>query len=185
MIGKKNKKKQVMEEKVLDVDASIQGNVVFKDPVNLKINGKFEGGLTTKGNLTIGDSADIRADIVGESIIVAGKVSGDIIAQKDLKLIPPAKLTGNIKTPKLEINEGAVLNGNCQMVFDESEITKMEAKPQKKFLSADEVASYLEVEPSLIVEWANSGRLRGRKENGAWRFEQLAIDEWIKDGKVK
>lgn len=185
MIGKRGKKQQAAEEKVLDVDASIQGNVVFKDPVNLRINGKFEGGLTTKGNLTIGSSADVKADIVGESIIVAGKVVGDIIAQKDLKLISPARLTGNIKTPRLEINDGAVLNGNCQMVFDDSEITNLEAKPKNKFLSADEVASYLEVESSLVVEWANSGRLRGSKENGAWRFEQLAIDEWIKDGKVR
>jgi len=85
MIGKRGKKQQAVEEKVLDIDASIQGNVVFKDPVNLKINGKFEGGLTTKGNLTIGSSADVKADIVGESIIVAGKVVGDIIAQKETR----------------------------------------------------------------------------------------------------
>ena len=184
MIGKKSKK-QSLEEKVLDVDASIQGNVVFNDPVNLKINGKFEGSLTTKGNLMIGDSAEINADIVGENIVIAGAVSGDIIAQKGLKIVPPAKLTGNIKTPRLIISEGAVLNGNCQMVFDESDISNFQAKRKNKFLTTHEVARYLEVEPSLVVEWADSGRLRGKKENGAWRFEQLAIDEWVKSDKIR
>ena len=40
------------EDKILDVDARMQGTVVFKDPVNLRINGSFEGKLDTRGNLT-------------------------------------------------------------------------------------------------------------------------------------
>ncbi len=184
MIGKKNKRPE-MEEKILDVDASIQGNVIFKDPVNLKINGKFEGNLTTKGNLTIGEAAEIVADIIGENIIIAGYVTGDIIAEKSLKLISPAKLIGNIKTASLIIDEGAILNGNCQMIFDESEIARLEAVNKKGAMSVEEVARYLEIEQALVTEWADSGRLRGKKENGSWKFERATVDEWVKNGKVK
>lgn len=184
MIGKKPRRGE-LEEKILDVDASIQGNVIFKDPVNLKINGKFEGTLTTKGNLTIGESAEITADIIGENIIIAGKVSGDIIAEKSLQLISPAKLIGNIKTPSLVINEGALLNGSCQMVFDEAEVARMQAAAKKNFLTTEEVARYLEVEPSLIMEWANAGKLRGRKDNGTWRFERTVVEELVKSEKIR
>ena len=46
MLGRKN---DAHPQKVLDVDASLQGNLVFKDAVNLQINGSFEGKLETKG----------------------------------------------------------------------------------------------------------------------------------------
>lgn len=183
MLGKKSKKPE-MEEKILDVDASIQGNVIFKDPVNLKINGKFEGNLTTRGNLVVGESAEIIADVIGECIIVAGKVVGDIIAQKSLKLVPPARLIGNVETPSLVVEEGALLNGNCRMIFDEKEITRLEST-KKNTMSLEEVASYLEVEPGVVLDWAGGGRLQGRMENGTWRFERAAIDHWLKNEKLK
>ena len=40
-----------LEEKILDVDAAMQGNLIFKDPVNLRINGKFEGNWKPKAIL--------------------------------------------------------------------------------------------------------------------------------------
>ena len=98
MMGK-NKKHEV--ERILDVDASMQGTLSFKDPVNLKINGKFEGILNTKGNLMIGEHASVNADVTGESIIIAGNVRGNISALKELKLIAPACVVGEIKTPLL------------------------------------------------------------------------------------
>ena len=51
-------------EKVLDVDATMQGTLTFRDPVNLRINGSFEGNLDTKGNLTIGENATVRFNSV-------------------------------------------------------------------------------------------------------------------------
>ncbi|MCK4462992.1 MAG: polymer-forming cytoskeletal protein, partial [Candidatus Omnitrophica bacterium] len=80
------------KEKILDVDASMQGTLSFNDPVNLRINGKFEGKLNTKGILMVGEHADIAADIVGEHITIAGKVSGNIKAYKELKVISPARI---------------------------------------------------------------------------------------------
>lgn len=184
MMGKKGKKSEV-EEKQLDVNASMQGNMVFKDPVNLKINGTFEGSLTTKGNLTIGESAEVDADIIGENIIIAGKVTGDIIAEKSLKLISPARVMGDIKSPSLEVNEGAILHGDCHMIFDEAELTRMGDKNKRGLMSLEEVARYLEVDPSTVTAWADSGKLRGRRDNSGWRFERVTVDEWVKNEKIK
>ncbi|MDO8525723.1 MAG: polymer-forming cytoskeletal protein [Candidatus Omnitrophota bacterium] len=176
MMGKKDKKHEV--EKVLDVDASMQGSLSFKDPVNLRINGSFEGILNTKGNLMIGEHASVNAKITGESIIVAGKVNGNISALKELKLISPACVVGDITTPLLSIAEGAVFEGNCRML-EHSE------RRQNAMMTSEELAEYLEVELGVISEWVSSGKIPGMKEGDSWRFDRSRIDEWVAEGKIK
>lgn len=162
------KKKQ--EEKILDVDASMQGTLSFKDAVNLRINGKFEGSLETKGNLTVGPTAVVAANIIGDNIIVGGRVKGKIIAKERLTLLPSAIVEGDIYPCRLNVAEGAVLEGRCYMLHD--------------LLNSEELARYLEVDHSSIMEWANSGKVPGLKEDGDWKFERKAIDSWVASGKL-
>lgn len=178
MMGKKDKKHG--DQRVLDVDASMQGSLVFKDPVNLRINGRFEGTLNTKGSLMIGEHALVNADIVGESIVIAGKVNGDIQAQKELKLIAPAVVVGDITTPLLSVAEGAVFDGGCKMLSQNGS-----EGSGNKMMSPEELARYLEVDAVMILDWVNSGRLPGVREGNSWRFDRSKIDEWVAAGKIK
>ena len=163
--------KKKLEEKILDVDAAMQGTLSFKDPVNLRINGKFEGNLETRGNLTIGATAVISADIAGDNIIVGGRVKGKITARERLTLLPQAMVEGHIYPAKLNIAEGAIFQGQCTMLHD--------------FLNAEQLAKYLEVELNSIMEWANSGKVPGNKEGNDWKFERRAIDSWVASGKIE
>ena len=180
MMGKKDKKHEV--EKVLDVDASMQGSLSFKDPVNLRINGRFEGLLNTKGNLMIGEHASVNADITGESIIVAGKVNGNISALKELKLISPACVVGDLSTPLLSIAEGAIFDGNCKMLAHSK---GEDGHKSAAMMTSEELAKYLEVEVGVISEWVNSGKIPGMKEGDTWRFDRSRIDAWVAEGKIK
>lgn len=162
--------KRKIEEKILDVDAAMQGSLNFKEPVNLRINGKFDGNLETKGNLTIGVTATVFADIVGDNIIVGGKVKGRITAKERLTLLPTAIVEGDIYPAKLNIAEGAILEGRCLMLHD--------------FLNTEELARYLEVDLNSILEWANSGKVPALKEGDNWKFERKAIDSWIASGRT-
>jgi len=162
--------KKKLEEKTLDVDAAMQGTLSFKDPVNLRINGKFEGSLETRGNLTIGTTAVVNADILGDNIIIGGRVKGKITARERLTLLPQAMVEGQIYPAKLNVAEGAVLQGQCTMLHD--------------FLNAEQLAKYLEVELDSIMEWANSGKVPGNKEGSDWKFERKAIDSWVASGKI-
>jgi len=162
--------KKKVEEKIMDVDVSMQGNLTFKDHVNLRINGKFEGNLETKGNLTIGSTAVVFADITGDNIIIDGKVRGKITAKERLTLLPSAVVEGEIYPAKLNIAEGAILEGRCSMLGD--------------FFSPEELANYLEVDLNSVLEWANSGKMPGLKEGNDWKFERKNIDSWVADGKV-
>ena len=160
-----------VEEKVLDVDAAMQGTLSFKDVVNLRINGKFEGNLDTRGNLTIGPNAIVNADIIGDNIIIGGRVKGKIIARERLTLLPQAVVDGQIYPTKLNVAEGAVLQGQCTMLHD--------------FLNAEELAKYLEVDLNSIMEWANSGKVPFSKEGSEFKFERKAIDSWVASGKIR
>lgn len=176
MMTKRDKKHEA--EKILDVDASMQGTLIFKDSVNLRINGRFEGVLNTKGSLMIGEQAVVNADITGEAIVIAGRVSGNITALKSLKIIAPARLSGDVKTPLLSIAEGATFDGNSKMFSQTKDYIE-------NIMNADDLAKYLEIDSNLVHEWANSGRLPATRDGNAWRFERSKIDEWIAQGKIK
>ncbi|MBU0503500.1 MAG: polymer-forming cytoskeletal protein [Candidatus Omnitrophota bacterium] len=163
-----NKKK--VEEKVLDVDAAMQGTLSFKDPVNLKINGRFEGNLETKGSLTIGSTAIVIADIKGDIIVIAGKVKGKVTAREKLILLSSAILEGEISPTRLTVADGAILEGKCSMLAD--------------FLNVEELARYLEVESISINEWADAGKIPAIKDGNSWKFERKSVDSWIASGKV-
>ena len=162
--------KKRMEEKVLDVDAAMQGNLTFKEPVNLRIHGKFEGNLETMGNLTIAPTAQVIGNITGDNVIIGGHLKGKVLARERLTLLPTAVIEGEIFPVKLNVAEGAVFEGRCSMLHD--------------FLNAEELARYLEVDLSSILEWANSGKVPGAKEGNSWRFERKAIDSWVASGKI-
>lgn len=172
------KKKEDLEEKILDVDASMQGTIAFKDPVNLRINGSFEGKLDTRGNLTIGENAKVRASIHGDRIVVAGKVKGDIAATQSLSLIAPAVVEGNITTPRLSVTEGAILEGQVAMVGVK------EGDAPDVHLTLKDVAQYLEVESRVVEEWARQKKIPGQQENGEWVFTKSAVDRWIQQERV-
>ncbi len=167
-----------LEEKILDVDASMQGTITFRDPVNLRINGSFEGRLDTRGNLTIGENANVKADIRGDKILIAGKVTGNIVASASLAVISPAVIRGNIKSPILSVAEGSVIEGQILM-------TNLQNLDAGGTLSLRDLAQYLEVETRVIEEWAQQKKIPGRLENGEWRFNKAAIDKWVQDEKVK
>ena len=81
----------------------------------IRVDGKIEGEIMTKGTLIIGDTAEINAEINAGTIISSGKVNGNLVAREKIQLLNPAFLTGSIKTPHLLIEEGVKFNGTCDM----------------------------------------------------------------------
>ena len=168
------------EEKILDVDASMQGTITFKDPVNLRINGSFEGKLDTIGTLTIGENAKVKASIHGDKIVIAGKVTGDVVATQSLSLVAPAVIQGNVSTPKFSVTEGAVLEGQVSMLN-----LRSAGDAPDVLLTLKDVAQYLEVESKIVEEWANKKKIPSRFENGNWVFSKNDVDRWIQAENVR
>lgn len=155
------------EPRVLDVTASMEGSLIFQEPVLLRINGRFEGTLETRGELTIGEEATVSADITGEAITIAGRVTGKVVAKRSLRVIPPARVHGEIWTPVFEVEPGASIEGVLHM------------EEEGNWMTATEVAEYLEVEARLVEQWARDGKLAAVEKAGQWQFDKAKIDEWV------
>lgn len=121
------------EDKVINIEAAMKGDIAFDGPVNLQISGKFEGELKTKGILTIAEQAEVKAKIIkGEHIKVFGKVKGDIVSSSRLELFPPASVTGNIHAPVLIVNEGVKLRGRCYIPAEAKKSKSRKGSKKKK-----------------------------------------------------
>lgn len=91
----------------------IEGKLSFKGSV--RIEGQVDGEIFADDSVILGDTAQVRAQIKAATIIVQGKVTGDLIAKTRVELRAPATLVGNIQTPSLVIHEGVVFEGRCAM----------------------------------------------------------------------
>ncbi|MDD4294012.1 MAG: polymer-forming cytoskeletal protein [Candidatus Omnitrophica bacterium] len=158
-------KKKDFDEKILDVNAAMQGSLVFSDPVNLRINGKFEGNLTSKGTLLIGEQADVSAKIIGEIVEISGKVKGTIKASKYIALKATAQVYADIDTPALSMDKGSVFNGKSVM-------------SQGK-MTLNELSEYLSVEEDKIMEWVDNGRIPADKMDNNLVFDRKDVEVWI------
>ena len=91
----------------------VSGQLSFQGPA--RIDGLVDGEIHCQGALTIGESAEVKAKITAEQVVVHGKVEGNVSAKEKIELIAPARLIGNIDAPKLVITEGVLFEGDCSM----------------------------------------------------------------------
>ncbi|HQB94962.1 MAG TPA: helix-turn-helix domain-containing protein, partial [Candidatus Omnitrophota bacterium] len=86
---------------------------------------------------------------------------------------------GNIRTPRLSVADGAILDGQLTMSgagsFEGSDV----------LLTLKDVAQYLKVESRVIEEWAESHKIPARFENGNWVFSKSEVDQCIQQEKVR
>ena len=172
----RQKQEEGKVEKWLEVDASMTGTVTFKDPVNLQINGRFEGTLDTKGKLLIGEKAQVKATVLGEAITIGGTVTGNITATIRVELLESARVTGKVSSPRVVMQEGAVLHGALEMLGGRSDTP---------WMTLEELARYLEVDASTVSEWVQAGRLPGQRDGEQWQFERAKVEEWLAQEKIK
>ncbi|URA09122.1 polymer-forming cytoskeletal protein [Thermospira aquatica] len=90
------------------------GTMRFK--TSLRIDGNYEGKIDAEGLLVIGPDAKIKGDIICDEVIVGGEIHGNVHARKRLELFNTAKLYGDIKTPKLKMDDGVIFQGKCEML---------------------------------------------------------------------
>jgi len=96
----------------LDRGTKINGKLRFESAA--RIDGTVDGEIDGK-EITIGESGVATAQIRADTIVVHGKVKGEITATNRIEIHPTAKIVGNIVAPKLIIHDGAIFEGQCSM----------------------------------------------------------------------
>ncbi|MBI5183994.1 MAG: polymer-forming cytoskeletal protein [Nitrospinae bacterium] len=106
----------------LGKDTEFKGVLTFEKTV--RIDGKFGGEVITKDTLIVGEKALLDGDISVGTIIIKGKIYGNINATKRIEICCGGEILGNIKTPALLIEDGAIFEGNCEMIKKDKEIVQ-------------------------------------------------------------
>ena len=98
---------------VLSSDVEIKGTVKFTN--DLVVDGRIEGEIQSDGNLTVGETARLKAEIKTGTVVVYGKVHGNIIAAEKVELKSTAEVVGDIKAKILSIEPGAIFVGKSNV----------------------------------------------------------------------
>ncbi|MEK7748365.1 MAG: polymer-forming cytoskeletal protein [Nitrospirota bacterium] len=114
MFDKKPKEVEASEVMTfLGKGAHFKGVLTFDGTARL--DGEIEGEIITQGMLIIGESGVIKAEITAGSVVVGGHVTGNIHATQKIQILPKATVTGSLTTHSIIIEDGAILNGICEM----------------------------------------------------------------------
>ena len=98
---------------VLNSDVEIKGNLKFAG--ELTFEGKLEGEINSEGTLLLGDSAVINGNINVGSVVVRGKINGNISAKEKIDIKAKTELFGDIRATKLVIEEGVTFVGKTEV----------------------------------------------------------------------
>ena len=107
---------------MLSEGVSIKGDVTFGS--ELVIDGEVEGTINSTGTLTIGQHAQIRAEISVASVVVHGTVDGNVFASDRCVLGASATLRGDVEAPRLAVDENASFQGNAKVISQNAEKRK-------------------------------------------------------------
>ncbi|MBI4529476.1 MAG: polymer-forming cytoskeletal protein [Deltaproteobacteria bacterium] len=91
----------------------INGKLFFEGAT--MIEGEVEGEILVRGDVTLGEQANVKGKIAAASILIRGKATASIQAEKKVEIQPPGAVFGDITTPSLVIGDGAILEGHCSM----------------------------------------------------------------------
>lgn len=95
---------------------TINGRLTGDEEVN--VEGRVEGTVALESHLVVADDGTVVAEVDAESVTVEGTLDGDIVARDTVRLMPGCNVTGNIRAPRINIEEGAMFKGNIDMDVD-------------------------------------------------------------------
>lgn len=116
---------------------TIKGDVTGKE--DLLIQGEVEGSVTLEKHMvSVGSEGRVKADIVGRVITIEGKVEGDLTAQEQIILRGSAQVHGDIKAPRVVLEDGATFRGLVDMGTTSTSSSSAQPRPapEKKAGSA-------------------------------------------------
>jgi cytoskeletal protein CcmA (bactofilin family) len=116
------------EMDVIGLASHFKGN--FRFGPYTRIEGRIEGNIESSGILIISAMAEVKAEINGKTVVIDGKVSGNINADDCVMVQEHGTISGNIKAPYIEVDQGASINGSISMGKYHSRFIELESLTQ-------------------------------------------------------
>ena len=116
-------------ENTKDIQAYLGEDTVFSGTLSfngvVRIDGKMDCEVNTDDTLIVGENGVIEADINAGTVICRGKIKGTSQASKRIEIHANSEVVGNIATPALLVENGAIFDGSCDMTGNEGKIIKL------------------------------------------------------------
>ena len=111
--AKKGSVPQNSIDSLIGAGTRIEGNVIFSG--GLRIDGEVRGNITCgngqEGTLVISEKASVEGAVTVGHVVINGAVIGPVCASESLELLPSARVTGDVEYHRIEMQQGAVIQG--------------------------------------------------------------------------
>jgi cytoskeletal protein CcmA (bactofilin family) len=97
----------------LNSDVEVKGTLRFGG--ELTFDGKLEGDIQSDGALHLGDNAAIKGNISANSVVVRGKVNGNVTAKEKIDIKSKTEMFGDIRAARLVMEEGVTFVGQTEV----------------------------------------------------------------------
>ncbi|GJQ58620.1 MAG: polymer-forming cytoskeletal protein [Candidatus Scalindua sp. AMX11] len=127
------KETKMSDDMITKITQDVEINGTIKFDKALKIDGKFEGEMITdQGEVFVGKSGSIKANVKVKNATIEGRVDGNIIATERVELKQKAQLLGDLKARTLVIEEGVVFVGQCDVNPDGFKLEKEKSRGEQE-----------------------------------------------------
>lgn len=100
----------------ISTGTTIKGEI--SSPNDIRIDGRFEGRISSDGRVVVGDKAEIKGDIYCENLDFWGRLSGNLYVKDTLTLKDSSVVNGELHVKRLVVELGAHFDGSCKMLTD-------------------------------------------------------------------
>jgi cytoskeletal protein CcmA (bactofilin family) len=144
---------------------TLTGEASFKGM--LRVDGGLSGRVSSQdGTLIVSTNGRVDANVEVAVAQIYGTVNGDITASKRIEMGRVAKVTGNIQTPALVIENGAIFEGSCRMVQLKEQSEKQQSETSASATaSASSSSSYSGSSKSNKSSYSSSSSGETKKES--------------------
>lgn len=108
---------------VIGNEAYFQGTLTAKG--SLRVDGRIDGSIVDAKIVTIGKTGKVKGDVSCEICYVCGEVRGNITALDHVEALAGSRVDGDMRAPRIMLEEGAIFNGNCSM-----DVSKTKTSPE-------------------------------------------------------
>ncbi len=114
----------------------------------LRVDGHLMGTVSSEsGTLIVGTNGQVDANVAVSAAMINGNVNGDILATEKIQLGRTARVVGNIQTPRIIMEDGAVLEGSCSMLKQKEALDHKNAEVETQYRPVEYSTGAEETEP--------------------------------------
>jgi cytoskeletal protein CcmA (bactofilin family) len=98
---------------ILNSDVELKGTIRFTS--ELTFDGNLEGDVQSEGTLHLGDNAVVKGNIAANTVVVRGKINGNVTAKDKIDIKTRTELFGDVRASRLVMEEGVIFVGRTEV----------------------------------------------------------------------